>query len=128
MQIFLHTEKHTCTHLCILRSVYLYTCISVYLSACLLVCLSVCLSSVCLSVCLSVCACLFVSYILYCPISLLITLSICFFFLSQHTQLIANKYGLKGYVKNTERGTVVGTLQGPSDAVDSMCVCVCVCV
>jgi acylphosphatase len=41
-------------------------------------------------------------------------------FFRKHTQLIANKYGLKGYVKNTERGTVVGTLQGPSDAVDSM--------
>ncbi|KAI0207573.1 hypothetical protein LSAT2_007784 [Lamellibrachia satsuma] len=39
---------------------------------------------------------------------------------SKFTSETARKYGLKGWVKNTERGTVVGTVQGPDDKVKVM--------
>ncbi|KAK2192932.1 hypothetical protein NP493_20g08041, partial [Ridgeia piscesae] len=41
-------------------------------------------------------------------------------FFRKFTSETAHKYGLKGWVKNTERGTVVGTVQGPDDKVKTM--------
>jgi len=38
----------------------------------------------------------------------------------QDTKRTADKLGLRGWVMNTEQGTVVGVAQGPTTALDKM--------
>ncbi len=38
----------------------------------------------------------------------------------KHTQDTATKYGLVGWVQNTRKGTVIGTVQGPEKNVEKM--------
>ncbi len=43
------------------------------------------------------------------------------YFLSlQHTQNMAKKQGIVGWVQNTPRGTVVGVVQGPTANIETM--------
>ncbi|XP_005102042.1 acylphosphatase-2 isoform X1 [Aplysia californica] len=41
-------------------------------------------------------------------------------FFRKHTQSTAKKLGLMGWVENTNKGTVVGCVEGPGDKVSTM--------
>ena len=46
-------------------------------------------------------------------------------FFRKYTKQIADQLGLKGYVRNTSRGTVVGEIVGPANAVEEFKIWLC---
>ncbi|XP_036322145.1 acylphosphatase-2, partial [Rhagoletis pomonella] len=42
----------------------------------------------------------------------------CYF--TKYTRDLCNKAGIKGWVKNSKQGTIVGKMQGPKEEIDKM--------